>query len=401
MIDLTFRTPENIRISKTEGYWVYDDKGKRYLDITSGGSTFTLGYGNKRIAQAVYDSLTTVTRCHTPLGYRHNLIDEVSDFICNSGGWSGFVWAITGTGAVEAAIGIADDYWKLLGENKPYIVAFKKGWHGTSALTKTLSGLNNNISHRTILINSPIWTDPANQWEKEKITLKNLKQHLFENKNIGIVLINPSPWFNGVNVWSHSFLKELNKLRHEFKFLLISDDIASCWGKSKAFHSHNTIFPPGIKPDISCIGKAITAGYAPLSAAVVNNKVKHITRGHVSYGHTFQPYMAGIAAMKATTDIILEEKLLERSQTTEDRLSEIGNRLLKKGLIKSYRAFGLNIAYDIDENINNERFLDLKKRTYGASGKYSDISALRITAPLNADEEYFGHLEDLLENVLK
>jgi adenosylmethionine-8-amino-7-oxononanoate aminotransferase len=401
MIDLTLKTTNNIKISKTEGYWIYDEDGKKYLDITSGGSTFTLGYGNKRIAKSVYDSLISVTRCHSPLGYKHNLIDEVSDFICKSGGWSGFVWSITGTGAVEAAISIADEYWKLLGENKTYIIAFRKGWHGTSSLTKTLSGLNSEVGNRTILIDSPIWTDYGNQEEKEKQTLKDLRNNLYKNKKVGIVLINPSPWFNGVNVWSHYFLKELDQLRKKFKFLLISDDIASCWGRSKAFHSHTTIFPVGIKPDISCLGKAITAGYAPLSVTVVNNKVKTVVKNRVYYGHTFQPYMAGIAAMKTTTDIILEENLLEKSQTTENKLSEIGDRLIKTGLIKSYRAFGLNIAYDIDPNINNEEFTNLKKRTYGASGKYSDLSVLRITAPLNADEEYFGHLEGLLLDSLK
>jgi adenosylmethionine-8-amino-7-oxononanoate aminotransferase len=394
---------DKIKLKKTEGYWLYDQSGERYLDITSGGATFPLGYGNERIARAVYESLLKVSRCHTPLGYTTDEIEEMSDFLCKSGDWAGYVWATTGTGSVEAAIEISDAYWKSLGENKPYIVSFGKGWHGTSYLTKPMSGLYPHDGTRTILLDTPIWKNGSEQVIEEERCLNDLKLLLESNPNIGSVIINPSPWFNGVNIWSYHFFKELDKLRTKFKFLIISDDIASCWGKSKAFHSHTTIYPEGIKPNISCLGKAITGGYAPLSATVVDNQVKELTAGKIYYGHTFQPYVGGIAAMKATTEIILEEDLINYAQIIENNLSEIGEKLIKDGYIKSFRAFGLNVAYDIDNeiNLNNLNLTGIRARHYGLSKKYSALPVMRIMAPLIADEEYFVHLETLLRNILK
>lgn len=403
MIDLTSKNNNKIKLKKTEGYWLYDESGERYLDITAGGSTFPLGYGNKRIAQAVYNSLVNIGRCHTPMGYITDEVEEMSEFLCSSGDWSGYVWSTTGTGAVEAAIEISDVYWKSLGKDKPYIVAFGKGWHGTSALTKPMSGMFPEEGSRTILLDTPIWKTEEEQIIEEETALSRLKTLLESNPRIGSVIINPSPWFNGVNIWSHRFFIELDKLRKDFDFLIISDDIASCWGKAKAFHSHTTIYPKGIKPNISCLGKGITGGYAPLSAAVVDEKVKELTIGKVHYGHTFQPYVGGIAAMKVTTEIIIEENLLDYAQIIENRLSDLGNRLISDGYIKSFRAFGLNVAYDIDKDINTDNLslAGVRARHYGLSKKLAALPVMRIIAPLIADDEYFYHLENLLRDILK
>lgn len=403
MIDLTARLTEKIKLIKSEGYWLYDDNGERYLDITAGGATFHLGYGNKRIAQAVYNALTDIGRCHTPMGYTTDEVEEMSSFLCNSGGWSGYVWSTTGTGAVEAAVEISDVYWRSLGEHKPHIVAFGKGWHGTSALTKPMSGMFPIEGTRVILLDTPAWRIEEEQIIEEEKVLFKLKSLLESNPKIGSIIINPNPWFNGVNIWSHKFFIELDKLRKDFNFLIISDDIASCWGKGKAFHSHTTIYPDGIKPNISCLGKGITGGYAPLSAAVVDEKVKELTAGKIYYGHTFQPYVGGIAAMKATTEIIIEENLLEYSQIIENRLKDLGNRLINEEYIKSFRAFGLSVAYDIHKDIdpNNLNLAGIRARHYGLSKKHSALPVMRIMAPLIADDEYFYHLENLLLDILK
>lgn len=403
MIDLTSKADNKIKLKKTDGYWLYDESGNKFLDITSGGMTFTLGYNNKRIIQAMSDSLSKVSRCHTPLGYTTDEIEDMASFLCSSGGWGGYVWSVTGTGAVEAAVEILDKYWEILGEKRPYIISFRIGWHGTTALTKPMCGAFSIENTRSLVIDHPVWIDHEGQEIEEARALLELRKLLESRSDVGAIIINPAPWFNGVNVWSHLFFRELDKLRKEFRFLLISDDIASCWGKSKAFHSHTTIFPDGIKPDISCLGKAITGGYAPLSAAVVSEEIKELVQRKIIYGHSFHPYVAGIAAMRTTTDIILEENLLEKAQAIENRLVDIGNRLKKDNIIDSFRAFGLNASYDMkkEANPNNLNLLGVKTRFYGMSKNLGALPTLRICAPLIADEEYFGLMEELLRDILQ
>ena len=158
------------------------------------------------------------------------------------------------------------------------------------------------------------------------------------------------------------------------------------------------MMPTGMQPDISALGKALTAGYAPLSAAVATEKVADVVRGRLNYSHTFQPYVGGIAAMKATSEIIAREGLLEKVDWIENRLDHIGKTLISNGQIQTYTTYGTCAAYDLpDKNIGR----DLKNKYYGLSTDLAKIPNFRTCIPLIADEEYFSHLENILVENLK
>ena len=62
----------------------------------------------------------------------------MSEVICNTGNFESVQWTTCGTSAVEAAIAMSDSYWKNVGEDKPLILSFPPGWHGTSHMTRSL-----------------------------------------------------------------------------------------------------------------------------------------------------------------------------------------------------------------------------------------------------------------------
>lgn len=395
-INLTL-TQVNEVITKTEGYWIYNDKGERHLDLTSGGYAFPLGYGNKEISNAVYESLTSVTRCHSRMGYSMPLVEEMGNFLCESGGWESHCWTITGTSAVECAVYMADSYWDRVGDGRRGILSFGLGWNGSSNLTKKMSGMYPTEGTRIHIVDTPIWRLPEEQEEEEKITLFEVAKKVEEEKDIGSIIINPAPWFYGVHIWSFDFWRSLRKICDDNGLLLILDDVASCWGKAKAFHSHDTILPPDVRSDISCVGKAITAGYAPLAAAVANKKVTDIVRDGFGYGHTFQPLMSGLAAMKATTDIIKRDNLLEYGQVIEDRLKDLFQEFVDEDDAISYRAHGLLGILDLKDK---ETEINHADRYYGESHKKRKHPNIRVCAPLIADDEYFYELKKLMKEMI-
>ena len=402
MTELTSKSNEKEKIIKTEGYWIYNEKGERFLDITCGGFAFPLGYANKEIAEAIYNSLMTATRCQSPLGYTTDDIEDMSRFLMHSGEWSGYSWAVTGTGAVECALATSDVYWKQHGKrHKRKTIAFGNGWHGTSDVTKKLSGLfpvyeNDRVS----IVNSPVWKNTDERHDEEKRAIQSVRKLLETSQDYGSIIINPHPWFNGVNPWSHWFWNKIKDIKNEFDILLITDDVAACWGKGKAYHSHMTMMPDGVKGDISCLGKAITGGYAPLAAIVTNNKVTRAVRGKLSYGHTYQPLVSGTAAMRAVRDIMERDKLLDNSHIIENKLIELGNKFKETGLVNSFRVFGLSAAYDIDKHVDRDR-MGAKGRYYGKSGESAASPVMRVCAPLIADDEYFYSLEKLMKEMLE
>lgn len=398
-LNLNLKSTQNV-LTKTEGYWLYNDKGERFLDLTSGGYAFPLGFGNKEIAAAIHESLVTVTRCHSKLGYTMPIIEEMGDFLCESGGWASHCWTVTGTSAVECAVYMADSWWDRTGDGRRGILSFGYGWNGMSNLTKKMSGMYPVDGTRVHIVDTPIWRLHEEQEEEELITLSEVARKVEQNKDIGSIIINPAPWFYGVNIWSHNFWRQLRKICDDHNILMILDDIASCWGKAKAWHSQDTILPTDVRADISCLGKAITAGYAPLAAAVANERITEVVKDGFGYGHTFQPLVSGIAAMKATTNIIKRDNLLEYSQVIEDRLSNLFQEFVDNGDGSSYRVHGLLGILDLKTTPNRSE-ANVGDRHYGVSGEKQVNPNIRVCAPLIADDEYFFELKKLMQGMIK
>lgn len=397
-MELTAKTNKNTKIVKTEGYWIYDEYDNKQLDISCGSFAYTLGYGNKEIIDEMSSSLSQVTRAHLPIGHTTDDIEEMKNLLLSSGNWAGVIWSLTGTGAVESAIHIGQTYFKIKGTPKDRVITFGKGWHGTSAITKKYSGMwpltkyDNNVS-----LSTPAWQTQEERIEQEAQTLSDIRNELNNSNDIGQILINPNPWFNGVNPWSKNFWLELDSIRNEYDILIVTDDIASCWGKAKTYHSFSTMFPEGMQPDISCVGKAITAGYAPLAAAVATKKIADVVQGKVNYQHTFQPYLGGISAMKAVNRIIVRENLFEKTNWIETQINRIGEILKEKEQIESYTAYGTCGAFYLKDR---EIGKDLKGMYYGLSSDLSKIPNLRMCIPLISDDEYFYEFEKMLKQKL-
>lgn len=398
-MELTAKHNRVTKLTKTEGYWIYDDAGNKQLDLSCGSFAYTLGYGNQEIINAISKSLSTVTRAHLPLGQTTDDIQEMENLILSKGNFAGIVWALSGSGAVEAAVHIGQTYFKAQGSPRDRVLVFGNGWHGTTATTKKYSGMwPLPPQDHVVSVPTPAWTTLEERDVQEAEALAMVRETLNHAKDIGMILINPNPWFNGVNPWSETFWKELDVIRNEFDILIITDDVASCWGKTSMFHSYRAMMPGGMQPDISALGKALTAGYAPLSAAVATQKVADVVRGRLNYSHTFQPYVGGIAAMKATSEIIARDCLLERVDWIQFQLEKIGQTLVSNGQIQTYTAYGTCAAYDLPDK---EVGKDLKDKYYGLSTDLAKIPNFRVCIPLIADTEYFSHLEQILVENLK
>jgi adenosylmethionine-8-amino-7-oxononanoate aminotransferase len=341
---------------------------------------FTLGYSNEEIINNMSAQLLNTTRVHTPLGLTSNLVDEAESFICESGNWAGMAWAVTGTGAVENAISISDQYWTALNAPKKYIISFPCCWHGTSSLAKELGGTMTPKfpSGRTMHIQGPGWTKISQRPLDEARMMQSLKLRVQQHKDeIGAILMDPSPWFGGVRPFSTNWWQSVRDLCDQNDILFIIDDVASGWGKNGTWHSHMSL-GGNIQPDISSIGKALSGGYAPISATVFNDKIKQVINKNVEYAHTFQPYIGGVSAILSVRDIIERDGLLDNVDYITSRLTSIGNDLMLKNVISNFLVSGLMASFYYEKDIHS---------TAGLSGKVSSKHIL-VCAPMNADDEY-------------
>ena len=363
---------EERKILLTDNWHTYFADGTNELDLQMGGSSFTLGYNNPDVVKGLEVQMLETARCQSN---NHNYNDatvEAGKILCD-GVWDTYTWALSGTSAVEAAISMNDEYWKVKGEKRHKIISFSFAWHGTSYLTKDMGAPFLLANHTKRWINMP---HPKGTFAEElEITTKIREMDL---SKVGCIIFDSATWINGLHGFSQTWWSTIKSICYEHGILMITDDVASCWGKTGSLHPYKTL-GYGMQPDISAVGKSLTAGYAPLGAAVCNKKVGEVIRepGAWNYNHTWQPSMMGIYIMLNVHKYITEHKLLEEVPEIETQLMRIADELD----IDSYRVQGCFFA------------LDAKKET-----KHTGLSStilknnIRGCAPLTANYKYFEDL---------
>jgi len=363
---LSFGIDETIpkrKVVRTEDYWIYYENGDRDIDLWNGSTCFTLGYSQPDVFKAIREGTSRITRAIANAFEYIDEVDEMSEVICNTGNFESVQWTTCGTSAVEAAIAMSDSYWKAMGEDKPLILSFPPGWHGTSHMTRSL-GM------------PPLSTAPSDRYIYGH-SIESIETGLADELHrIGCIIIETVPWYKGFIEYHPNEWTKLREICDKYNILMITDDVMMGWGKGASYHGYD-YFGCGIQPDISALAKSLVAGYTPLGAAVANKKVTDvITKPKAwKFGHTWQPPIGGICGMKAVYDLIEERNLLDRVHWIQPHLQGLGQNLLDKEIISEYRSNGTILFMKFNEDI----------RQSGMSQR----DMLRVSAPLIADDEYF------------
>jgi adenosylmethionine-8-amino-7-oxononanoate aminotransferase len=369
----------------TDRYLVYfKNESKPYLDLQCGYSSFILGYNNKEIygdIEREYDvqfvrGVTSESNIH---------VDNLASKLCSLGNWSSIAWTTSGSDAVEAAYEMNRKYWNLVNPNKNKILVFLPNYHGTTLLEKHF---RREISNMDICKFAEVmpWNNYSEREYSEKILLDVVRQMLMLNqKIIGAILMESIPWFDYLQPWSNNFWTEIKKICEHFDINLIVDDVAGCFGKEGTWYSNNTY---NIEPDIVAIGKALTAGYAPMGAALCNKKIhKVISKEIWEHTHTYYPSMYGVLIANRVINHI-ESNLLF------DKINSINNRIRKICAKYNITVIGdhLLMALHFPKNIS---IMDIFQANAIVSLpiKGYNNNILKICAPLIADSEYFSLLE--------
>ena len=371
------------KVTKTEKYWVHYDQQK-HLDIQCGNSAYILGYNDTDILDAMRNLDVNFIRGNS--GESETLNDKLIDYICKKGNWSAVAWAVSGSDAVEAAIAMNDSYWQHLGfyHKKTKIISFSPGYHGTTMLAKHLRG-DYPYLNRAEIIPAPSWKNIDERDVAEQQVLNIVKKKLENTPDVGCIIMETMPWMFEISPYSQNWWKTIRKLCNEYGILMILDDVALCWGKmGTMFGWENS----SIQPDITALGKSLTAGYSPLGAAACNKKVYDVLSQHSwDHGHTWSPNMQGVAAAIAATEKI--ENSLPKISNIRKEIESIGRKL---GF--NVRGEGLFVCYETPKNISLAEL-----SSAGLAATIPGSFCIKMVVPLIADLEYFDTLKTNLQKI--
>ena len=165
-----------------------------------------------------------------------------------------------------------------------------------------------------------------------------------------------------------------------------------CGGKTGSFFGWSGV----VQPDIFTMGKALTSGYFPLSATLVNEKIFDVVKETVfCHGFSYSFSLSGIYSTLAYLDVLEREQILENQPKLERWGQLLCQRLVDRKLIKEYNNFGIvfNLTLNTDKPVDAsfEKYL----YSYGISaGMWNEGgSGLLFIVPLTATAMWFEDLE--------
>jgi len=352
-----------------EGIYVTDEDGKRYLDATSGQlGNVTLGYSASEIKNAIAAQLDVLPYYASFRGTTNRPAEELSRTLIED--WFGRdgmarVFFCSGGGdAVETAMRLSRQYWKIQGARDRYkFIALRNGYHGThfggaslnskAAVRRNYEPLLGGVYH----IPTP-WTYRNPFDEQDPQRLGELCARMLEEEivfqgpdTVAAFIAEPVTSAGGLVVPPPNFWPRVREICTKFGVLLIADEVITGFGRT-GFESGSRGWD--VKPDLMTTAKAITSGYFPLGATLINSVIAEAFEsndddfGTIGHGYTYSGHPVGCAAALATLRLARERRVWENARARGDELMAGLQRLHQKhAIVGEVRGKGLMACLEL------------------------------------------------------
>lgn len=370
-----------LTLVKGKGSFVWDDKGEKYLDFTSGIAVCNLGHVPDAVYEKVQDQLQNLWHCsnlyHIPAQEKlaELLIQnsfEGQVFFCNSG-----------AEANEALIKLARKSGaEKGGSNK--IVTFKQSFHGRTLATLSATGQEKIQAGFSALINDFIYLE----FNSEE-ALQQLKE-----LDTSAVLLELVQGEGGVVPADQEWVNKLAEICREKEMLLMIDEVQTGMGRTGTLFAFQQY---GIKPDAVSLAKGLGSGF-PIGAIIASNQAAKVL-GPGSHGSTFGGNPLSATAGLATLEYIVGNNAAEAAQVLSNYLLEkLAELKSKHNQIKEIRGKGLLLGLVMDSEAAPlvNRLREEEKVLSLTAGP----NVLRILPPLTASKEDCDQFIKSLGNIL-
>lgn len=321
----------DIEIVSGKGSYVFDDKGKKYIDLNSGIAVNTFGLCDKKWIDATTNQMNQFQ--HVSNLYYSAPGAKLAKMLCKRTGAKKVFFGNSGAEANECAIKVARKWAKdKFGEDDYYIITLKNSFHGRTITTLKATGQD--VFHKDFgpFTEGFLYADPSNA---------NELINLAKSKKCCAFMFEMIQGEGGVLPLDKNFVSKIVDYAHKNDILLIVDEVQTGNGRTGTLYAYEQY---GFTPDIVTTAKGL-AGGLPLGATLLFEKVEK-TLGYGSHGSTFgaNPVScAGAISILSRINSKLLKSVNEKSKYIFDSLNGA------KG-IKSVSGMGLMIGIETDED---------------------------------------------------
>ncbi len=375
--------PLDVVIESGEGVWVTDIDGKRYMDCLSAYSAVNQGHCHPRIRQAMIEQSSRVTLVSR--AFRNDKLGLFLQTLSQVTGYDRAIPMNSGAEAVEAAVKAARKWGhrvKGVPANQGEIIVCAGNFHGR---TTTIISFSSEDQYKEDFgpLTPGFRIIPYGD-------LDALKQAIAPNTIA--FLVEPIQGEGGVIVPPEGYLKEAYEACKANNVLFIADEIQTGLGRTgKLFASEHE----GVRPDIVTIGKALSGGFYPVSAALADDEILGLFRPG-DHGSTFGGNPLGAVIAKTALDVLHDERLIERAAEMGDYF--MGRlRRIETDIIKEVRGKGLLIGVELTKEARPFAEALIEK---GILAKETHENVLRFAPPLVITREQIDWAVERIDAVL-
>ncbi len=416
-------------IVRGEGAYVYDDRGRRYLDGLAGLFVVQAGHGRRELAEAAARQAADLA--FFPIwSYAHPKAVELAERLAHlAPGDLGKVFFTTGGGeAVETAWKLAKQYHRLTGNPGKYkVVSRAVAYHGTPQGALSITGLPALKAPFEPLVpgalkvpNTNLYRAPAHgddpeafgRWAADRIE----EQILFEGpETVAAVFLEPVQNAGGCFPPPPGYFQRVREICDAHDVLLVSDEVICAFGRLGTYFGCEKF---GYLPDIITCAKGMTSGYSPIGAAVVSDRIAEpfYRPGNVFlHGYTFGGHPVSAAVALANLDLFEREGLNQHVLDNEAAFRATLDRLRDLPIVGDVRGDGYFYGIElVKDKATKETFTEqeCERLLYGFvsrelfdNGLYCRADdrgdpVVQLAPPLIADASVFDEIEQILRGVL-
>jgi len=375
-------TGHSIQISNivnSDGIYLFDDKGKRYMDLESGVWCTSLGHKNIQINDLIKKQIDSIM--HAGYCYSNNVLQEAAESVLSITNFKEgkCVFLCSGSESIELARQIS----KHITQKK-------------MSMTLHDSYLG---SYSTVTDRSQNWY--IFNWEKCMLCpdRKNCKTNCEELQKIpdGVseFIFEPGSSSGFVRFPPKSLIQNIVNVVRENGGKIIANEVTTGIGRTGKWFGHNHY---QIEPDMIAIGKGIGNGY-PVSITAINRQtIDQLEKSTFKYMQSHQNDPLGAAIVNEVIKIIKDDDLISKAEIKGAKFFEELQTLIDKVNIIDVRGRGLMFAIDIcNEKIGDSIYLALLDQGYIVCNRKS---LFRIDPPLSVNEDEFRTFIEEFRNIL-
>jgi L-2,4-diaminobutyrate transaminase len=342
------------RIMKTaEGVYVRDREGRSSLDAFAGLYCVNVGYGRKKIADAIAAQAAELPYYHAYVGHGSEPSIRLAKMIIDRApkGMSRVFFGLSGSDANETNLKLVAYINNVLGRpDKKKVISRWRGYHGSGLMSGSLTGLRAfhdlfDLPKGPILhteapyfyrrADRSLTEEQFSQWCADRLEEMILAEG---PETIAAFIGEPVLGTGGLVPPPAGYWARIQDVLARHDILLIADEVVTGFGRLGSMFGSDHY---GIKPDLITIAKGLTSAYAPLSGVIVSERIWRIleqgsdSHGAIGHGWTYSSHPLCTAAGVANLELIDEMDLVANT-------ADVGPYLLKglREAVGSHRHVG-------------------------------------------------------------